>query len=238
MPLERELESGKPWVFDAAVAESFDDMLDRSIPEIETMREVVTLAASFFFPRGNEVLDLGCSRGEALARLAALDGTDDFHFVGLEVSTPMLDAARTRFRDDRRISIYEQDLRHGILGVAPGRLSVALSVLTLMFVPVNYRRRLLREVYDRLAPRGGLVLVEKTIGDGVEIDDLMNANYHRRKFETGYTPDEIERKRLALEGVLVPLTARQNRELLLDVGFEEVDEVWSWFNFRAWVAVK
>ncbi len=238
MPLESDLQTGKPWVFDAAVAENFDEMLDRSIPEIETMREVVTLAASFFFPRGGEVLDLGCSRGEALARIAALDGTDDLHFVGLEVSAPMLAAARARFADDPRVAIYERDLRHGIYGVAPGSLAVALSVLTLMFVPVNYRRRLLRDVYDRLAPRGGLVLVEKTIGDGVEIDDLMNANYHRRKFETGYTPDEIERKRLSLEGVLVPLTARQNRELLVDVGFEEIDEVWSWMNFRAWVAVK
>ncbi len=238
MPLESDLREGAPWQFDAAVAERFDEMLERSIPELETMRDVVTLAASSRLHVAPLVLDLGCARGEALARIAELPGTEGHAFVGLEVSPPMLAAARERFAGDARVDVVERDLREGLRGVAADDACVVLSVLTLMFVPTNYRLRLVGDVYDQLAPGGALVLVEKVLGDGPILDDVETANYHLRKRETGYAPDEIARKRLALEGVLVPQSAEVNRLMLRRAGFREVDEIWAWFNFRAWAAVK
>jgi tRNA (cmo5U34)-methyltransferase len=58
------------------------------------------------------------------------------------------------------------------------------------------------------------------------------------KARNGHTPDEIDRKRLALEGVLVPVTAPWNEELLRAAGFAQIDCVWRWQNFAAWVAVR
>ena len=54
----------------------------------------------------------------------------------------------------------------------------------------------------------------------------------------GYTQEQIERKRLSLEGVLVPVTARWNEEMLRMAGFQQVDTFWRWMNFCGWVAVK
>jgi tRNA (cmo5U34)-methyltransferase len=56
--------------------------------------------------------------------------------------------------------------------------------------------------------------------------------------EKGLTREEIERKRLSLEGVLVPVTARWNEELLKTVGFRQVDCCWHWMNFSGWIALK
>ena len=58
------------------------------------------------------------------------------------------------------------------------------------------------------------------------------------KQDSGYTEEEIRRKRMALRGVLVPLTAEFNNDLLRRVGFREIDCVWRWFNFAGWVAIK
>lgn len=237
MPLESDLESGQPWQFDEAVAERFDDMLERSIPEYETMRELTTLVASAFLRPGTIVLDLGCARGEALARIAELPGTEEVGFVGLEVSKPMHDAATERFASDDRVEVLLRDLREGLPPIEYP-CSVVLSVLTLMFVPTNYRGRILEGVHRALRPGGALVLVEKVLGPSSSIDDLFAANYHRRKAETGYTPDEIQRKRLALEGVLVPNTSAINRTLLEAAGFREIDCFWRWFNFEGTVAVR
>ena len=58
------------------------------------------------------------------------------------------------------------------------------------------------------------------------------------KRAAGYTEDQIQRKKLSLEGVLVPVTARWNEELLRMAGFRSVDCFWRWMNFAAWIAVK
>jgi tRNA (cmo5U34)-methyltransferase len=62
--------------------------------------------------------------------------------------------------------------------------------------------------------------------------------YHARKMAAGYTSEEVERKKLALEGVLVPLTATRNEALLRNAGFQDIDCFWRWMNFAGWVAHK
>ena len=41
-----------------------------------------------------------------------------------------------------------------------------------------------------------------------------------------------------LEGVLVPMRAKDNVDMLLAAGFESVDTFWRWMNFTGWVAVR
>jgi tRNA (cmo5U34)-methyltransferase len=50
--------------------------------------------------------------------------------------------------------------------------------------------------------------------------------------------EEIERKKVAMEGVLVPVTAKWNEDLLRGAGFSHLDCFWRWMNFAAWVAAK
>lgn len=228
------------WEFDAEVTRVFDDMLERSIPQYDEMRAVVTWVASTFAREDHAIVDLGCSRGEALARV--VDALDlplprpwRGELVGAEVSRPMLAAARAALGD--RARVVEWDLRRGY---PPHELpvSVTLSVLTLMFVPVNYRLQLLSEAARATTPGGAFVLVEKVLGASGRIDDVLQATYHRLKTGNGYSPDDVNRKRLALEGVLVPLVAEWNEQLLQRAGFSEVDCFWAWGPFRAWVAVR
>lgn len=226
------------WEFNEEVARVFDEMLARSIPQYQAMRDTVFRLGSRFVRPGTIVLDLGCSRGEALAPFVQAFA-DTASFVGCEVSPPMVAACRDRFSTDvaaGRVSIVELDLRERFPIV--GGASVVLSVLTLQFVPVNYRQQILARAYDALVPGGALLLVEKVLGSSAPIDQLMVDEYHADKRRAGYTEEEVERKRLSLEGVLVPLTARWNEEILAGAGFREVDCFWRWMNFAGWLALK
>ena len=86
------LPAGK-WVFDSAVTDVFEDMLRRSIPDYDNMRRLVFDIASRYVQPKTAIVDLGCSRGDALAPLVDRFGAQNF-FVGVEVSEPMLAIAR------------------------------------------------------------------------------------------------------------------------------------------------
>ena len=210
--------SGERWEFDRSVASVFDDMLLRSIPQYEMMRSTVFDVGSKFVKPDTSVVDLGCSRGEALGRLVKRFNAHN-RFVGVEVSEPMLQAARERFAgyiSANVVDIRKMDLR---TAYPPERASLTMSVLTLQFTPIEHRQRILREVYTHTLPGGAFILVEKVLGATAELDQIMVGEYHAFKTANGYSAEEIERKRLALEGVLVPVTAAWNEELLRIAGF-------------------
>lgn len=225
------------WAFNEEVARVFDEMLERSIPQYQTMRSAVTELGRGYVKPGTAIVDLGCSRGGALAPFVeefAPRRTNTFY--GCEVSEPMRLAAKDRFEGTPDVFITDLDLRRSYPRVK--KCSLTLAVLVLQFVPVNYRQRIVREAFERTVPGGALVLVEKVLGGSAAIDDRMVDLYHDAKGRAGYSREEIERKRLALEGVLVPLTSRWNEELLARAGFREIDVFWAWMNFRGWIAVR
>jgi tRNA (cmo5U34)-methyltransferase len=108
----------------------------------------------------------------------------------------------------------------------------------LQFTPIEYRQRIVQDIYDSTLPDGALILVEKVIGASSRIDNDMVSLYYALKANNGYSQEQIERKRLSLEGVLVPVTAKWNEELLHTAGFGRVDCFWRWMNFAGWLAIK
>lgn len=226
---------GSRWAFDASVTECFDDMLARSIPDYVEMRRLVTELGRRYLRPHADVVDLGCSRGEALAPFVEAEVARCC--IGVEVSEPMLEAARARFAGQRApaVQLYPLDLRHDFPVSVP---SLVLSVLTLQFIPIEHRQQLVQRVYDALLPGGAFIVVEKVLGASSAIDDLLVTQYLALKASHGYTEEEIARKRLALEGVLVPITAEWNEGMFRRAGFLHVDCFWRWCNFAAWVCQK
>lgn len=222
------------WVFDGSVTQVFDDMLKRSIPQLEVMRNAVFDIGSQFVKPNTWIIDLGCSRGEALAPFVDKFGEDN-RYLGIEVSEPMALASRARFAGNEQVVIRQEDLR---MRRPVERASVVLSVLTLQFTPIEYRQRIVRDVFNGLIKGGAFILVEKVLGATAELDALLVKEYHDLKRANGYSQEQIDRKRLSLEGVLVPVTARWNEELLIGAGFRQVDAFWRYMNFVGWVAIK
>lgn len=237
------------WEFNSDVAAVFDEMLERSIPQYDVMRKTVTdiavhVASSLPTSEGRgQIVDLGASRGEQAAQIIEKRANRNLYHL-VEASEPMYLTLEQRFADERSagfVSIAHEDLRtyfpsfgHGFGNTA----SVVLSVLTLMFIPIEYRMQLIGKIYKLLQPGGALILVEKVLGASPKLDKTQTDLYRRFKRDNGYTTEEIDRKALSLEGVLVPVTASMNEEFLRAAGFTQVDCFYRWLNFAGWVAVK
>lgn len=241
--MKDEITPNDRWQFDNDVTEVFDDMLERSIPQYDIMREAVFAVASSFQQPDTHIVDLGCSRGGAIAPFADKFGAYNRYYL-CDVSNPMLEAARERFKGLVSgpmpgtygiMKVDNFDLRNGY---PPVRACITLSVLTMQFTPIEYRQGIMRDIYKHTIPGGAFILVEKVLGATAEIDELMVNIYYDMKRQNGYTEDQIQRKRLSLEGVLVPVTAAWNEELLRLAGFQYVDCFWRWQNFAGWIAVR
>ena len=225
------------WEFDEKVTAVFDNMLERSIPQYEVMRKLCFSLGRAFVKPGSDILDLGCSRGAALAPFVEKFGAYN-RYLGIDCSKPMLDAARARFEGLIKVglvSIQEMDLRKEF---PAARCSLILSVLTVQFTPIEYRLKILQSAYDSLLPGGALIFVEKVLGNSSKVNELLVSEYLKQKADNEYTEEQIERKKASLEGVLVPLTERWNLDLLNRVGFLDVECFWRYLNFAGFIAVK
>lgn len=222
------------WAFNEEVTAVFDNMLQRSIPQYEVMRQAVFNIGSLYVQEGSYITDLGCSRGEALRPFVEYFQQKN-RYIGIEVSESMAMAARLLFAGNERVIIRQDDLRQRI---PQEPSSLTLSVLTLQFTPIEYRQRIIQEIYNAILPKGAFILVEKVLGNSARIDANMVSLYYGLKGQNGYSPEQIERKRLSLEGVLVPVTAKWNEDLLAQAGFRQVDCFWRWMNFAGWIAIK
>jgi tRNA (cmo5U34)-methyltransferase len=132
-------------------------------------------------------------------------------------------------------TITDTDLRHDYPDFDS---SVVLSVLTLQFIPIEYRQKIVSQVYDSLRPGGIFLLVEKVLGRDSFTNELFIETYLERKGANGYSQEEINRKRESLEGVLVPVTSLWNEDLLKLAGFSHVECYWRHLNFAAWMGIK
>lgn len=96
----------------------------------------------------------------------------------------------------------------------------------------------MQSIYNALNDGGAFVFVEKVLGNTSLLDSVLVKEYYALKSANLYTQEQIESKRKSLEGVLVPLTAAWNEDLLKQTGFKQIDCFWRQLNFAGWIAIK
>jgi tRNA (cmo5U34)-methyltransferase len=230
---DKHIEHDGKWEFDASVTENFEAMLSASIPSYTEMRRLVTLIGSRFIQPNSKIFDIGASRGDGIDALLR----DDCEYTLFECSKPMVEVLNKKYGQRSNVRIVNSDVRSNTRMFHREDTSLVLSVLTLQFIPVEYRAKLLRMIYESLRPCGAFILVEKIQSTDSVIDNLLVSAYYKLKEQNGYTEHDILVKRRALEGVLVPLPSDTNVKMLHDAGFSRVECFFRALNFCGWVAL-
>ena len=223
--------------FDKKTADVFDDMVGRSVPFYDEIQRMICEITADFAVESTNLYDLGCSTGTTLL---ALDQVvrPDIHFIGVDNSEAMLAQAQQKLAANgvsRRHELVCADLHQGPV---IENASVVMMILTLQFIRPLYRERLIRRIAQGLNENGCLILVEKLTTTNTLLNRLFVKYYYEMKRRHGYSDIEISQKREALENVLIPYRAEENRELLLTNGFKHVEEMFRWYNFCCLIAIK
>jgi tRNA (cmo5U34)-methyltransferase len=224
--------------FGKETSEVFDDMLDRSVPYYtEIQRMTGELAADFAMP-GTQVYDLGCSTCNTFINIERyLPEKLDVKFVGIDASAEMLKKARQKLATMGFNYPYELQCSDLDKGVNIINASVVTMMLTLQFIRPLYRTRLIESIRRGLVGNGCLILVEKVLGENSTLNRLFIKYYYDMKRRNGYSDMEIAQKREALENVLVPYRLEENKQMLSDAGFKNVEVFFKWYNFCGMIAL-
>lgn len=230
---DKDTNFGNKFSFDENVTACFSNMLERSIPTYQLMRELIFLL-SCNYASNTTILDIGTSLGDSIYKLAC--EFKNSNFIGIENSDSMFNKATERFSEFNNVEIRKHDIRQKLY--LQDNCGLILSILTIQFTPIEYRNQILENIYKLLTDNGAFIFVEKVIGNNASMDSLFVKTYYQIKENNGYSFEEIQRKKLALEGVLVPVTAKWNEELLKMAGFSKVECFWRCLNFSGWIAIK
>lgn len=227
------------WAFDSEVGECFDDMVSRSVPLYDiTLDLLARLATRHLKPgRSGTIVDLGCSNGQALSRV--LDRCNEqpkqgqLRVVGVDCEQHMLDRAANRVGNS--VEWVKHDLRLPL----PWRVTalqpdVMMLLWTAQFIPLEHRARLFREVRQCIAPTGCLLVAEKLRGQTSRFQDMMAEQYRAWKIrEGGYDAASVDAKAASLEGVLVSLSAPEQKQFMASEGWH-VEEVTRYLGFASY----
>lgn len=225
--------------FNEEVARVFDDMVARSVPYYaDVQRMQADLAVDFLPSAGGLVYDLGCSTGTTIDLIARHPRCpSDVRFIGVDNAESMLARARTKLGAEverGRVTLVNADLDAGF-ALQPCHLVV--MNWTLQFVRPLNRESVVQRIFESLRPGGAFLLSEKVLTSDSRLNRVYIELYHRYKQGQGYSPQEIVRKREALENVLIPYRLEENLAMLQRAGFKTADTYFRWFNFACLVAV-
>jgi tRNA (cmo5U34)-methyltransferase len=215
------------WTFGNGLATVFDDHVQRSIPGyLELHRKCIELVQLLVQP-GDVIYDLGSSTGSLTEQLHhAAPGA---RVIGIDSEPEMVNEARRR-------APHIEFICESVTSPRLEQAAVTLALYVLQFTPVKTRLETLRQIRRSLTPSGVFIWAEKVRYEDQGEQSLVDAAYRQFKRDQGFTEAEIEEKARSLVGVLVPLTERENVELLEKAGFRSIEPLFEDLCFRAWVA--
>ena len=155
----------------------------------------VAMIARPYIPQGGKVYDLGCAVGNVGRVLAPTLHEREARLVALDECRDMVAAYRGPGR-----AITADVARYPYKA-----FDVGIAFLTLMFLPVPARRRLLATLRGKVKPGGAIIVVDKEESPGGYPATVLSRLTWDCKLRQGAEPGAVMRKELSLSGVQRPL---------------------------------
>ncbi len=159
------------------------------------------------------VLDLGTGNGRLLGLVLLVNPQAEG--VALDFSEPMLEQARQRFANDKRVTIVKHDFSLP-LPKTMGSFDAVVSSLAIHHLPHPRKKELYLEIFNLLNPQGVFCNLEHVSSPTVNLHSKFLAAVNQT-LET----EDPSNKLLDVETQL---------EWLREIGFVDVDCNWKWLE--------
>ncbi len=225
------------FVFDQAVAQVFDDMIQRSVPGYAQTVAMTGLLAGHFARPDSNAYDLGCSSGAVSRAIRQFVKQSGFTIIAVDNSEAMLEHCAD-LKADQGAQAPVELICADIRDITISNAALVCLNFTLQFIPQVERDQLIHQIYQGMNVGGALILSEKIAFADTAQQELFTSLHLDYKRAHGYSELEISQKRTALENVLVPETLAAHRQRLQQAGFAQVMTWHQSLNFASLLAIK
>lgn len=192
----------KSWTFDTPeIANTFDSHVREQLPWYDMVTDAVTYIVRNYLPEGGVVVDIGASTGNMVDKLMPLLLERKAYALAIEKSPTMVDVLKRRFENHHNVNITQADIRYDFSQPA----QVYVLFLTMMFIPVHERQRVLNALRENLYKGGVLIVVDKVCDHQGYFSTVLKRLTMQFKLQQGAKPEDVLTKEMSLAGVQIPI---------------------------------
>lgn len=190
------------WTFNTPeIAKTFDDHVREQLPWYDMVTDAVAYIVRNYLTEGNTVVDVGASTGNMIHTLMPLLEERNCKAVAIEKSPTMIEVLGERFQNNPRVQVIGND----ILWQNHLPHQVYIVFLTMMFIPVHERERVLNALRANLIKGGVIILVDKVCDHGGYFSTVLKRLGMWWKIQQGAELGAVTTKEMSLAGVQIPL---------------------------------
>ena len=195
----------KSWTFESKeIAETFDSHVREQLPWYDLVTDAVVYIARNYLPEGCVITEVGASTGNMTkALLPIFDEREGTSYQAIEVS-PMMCDVFTQNIDHPSVELFDDD----IMAVDLDNFDTAhvtILFLTLMFIPVEERKRVMDGLRKNTHKGGCIIVVDKVLDHGGYFATVLKRLGMHFKLKQGAKPADVLIKEMSLAGVQVPI---------------------------------
>ena len=191
----------KSWTFETQdIAKGFDAHVREQLPWYDMVTDTVCYIIRNYLTDNNTIVDVGASTGNMIDKLMPLLLERKAYALALEKSPTMVDVLKEKFNKNNYVRVEREDICCCILEPA----QVYVVFLTMMFIPVHERQRVINNLKDNLFKGGVLIVVDKVCDHGGYFATVLKRLGMYWKIQQGAKLEEVTVKEMSLAGVQIP----------------------------------
>jgi len=196
------------WTFETPeIAAGFDAHVREQLPWYDMVTDAVVYIARNYMPKDCVITEIGASTGNMTkALLPTFNERDGVSYQAVEMSEemcevfnkniqhPLVTCHEANILDFSDANMDELDTSH-----------VTILFLTLMFIPVNEREKLMKMLIRNSYKGGCIIVVDKVCDHGGYFATVLKRLTMQFKLQQGAKPEDVLNKEMSLAGVQIPL---------------------------------
>jgi tRNA (cmo5U34)-methyltransferase len=192
----------KSWTFETLeIANTFDNHVREQLPWYDMVTESVAYIIKNYLSENDTVVDIGASTGNMIEKILPLVQERSCYITAIEKSESMFDKLKNKYANESCIELVDSD----VMDIELPKAKVYILFLTLMFIPIHQRQKLMQRIKDKCEEGGVIIIVDKVCDHHGYFSTVLKRLTMHFKLLQGAKPEDVLIKEMSLAGVQIPI---------------------------------
>lgn len=192
----------KSWTFETKeIAETFDSHVREQLPWYDMVTDAVRYIIRNYLPEHGTVVDIGASTGNLIDKILPLVTERNGDVIAVEKSKDMIAVLNKKFLGRPSVWIHHED----IVNADMHKGEVYVMFLTMMFIPVEYRKTVIDAMRANCTKGGVIIVVDKVCDHGGYFSTVLKRLTMQFKLQQGAKAEDVLTKEMSLAGIQIPI---------------------------------